>query len=188
MVLFDFGKKKKDDSEVDSITDLGITDLKAGCIFDYDMQTWEVVSLATVYFEDGRTSLEWEISSGGKSRWLSYEENDEEYITVTKKFPLGAIDGDVRSHIMEYEDPPEGIVYNGKTFWLEESGPGEYLCDGEDENDKEPFIFWEFVDEQEEELLTIEQWSETSFEAAVGKYIETSQISNILPGDKPGNE
>jgi hypothetical protein len=183
MGLFDFGKKKKDDSGVDHITDLGIPDLKAGYLFDYDMQTWEVVSRATVYFDDGRTALEFKISSGEKSLQLSYEEDDGEYITVTKKFPVGAIDGDVRSHILEHEDPPEEIVYNGKTFYLEESGPGEYLLDGEDA--KEPFIFWEFVDEEEEELLGIEQWSETSFEAAVGKYIEAWQITNILPGGKP---
>ncbi|MFQ5585121.1 MAG: DUF4178 domain-containing protein [Calditrichia bacterium] len=43
-------------------------------------------------------------------------------------------------------------------------------------------MYWDFIDEEDENFLTIEQWGETEFEAAMGYYVEEYQFTNILPG------
>ena len=42
-------------------------------------------------------------------------------------------------------------------------------------------IYWDYTDETGEKLLTIEQWGETEFEAAVGKTVQAYEFRNILP-------
>ncbi len=43
-------------------------------------------------------------------------------------------------------------------------------------------LCWDYYDLSEEKTLTIEQWGEEKFEAAVGIYVEEYQFTNILPG------
>jgi hypothetical protein len=170
--------KKKDDSP-----SLGISDLKDGYTFEYDMQTWKVVSRATVFDDFGGGNLVWEITSGIESRLLSYNLDDEGISSVSKFFKIEEIKGDIRHHLTENEDPPEEIVYNDTTFYLESYNQCDYQLDGKDE--KKSFRYWEFVDEEEEYLLNLKQWGKTSFEATIGKYIEDFQIAKIIPNDLP---
>ena len=43
-------------------------------------------------------------------------------------------------------------------------------------------IRWEFLDEDEESFLGIEQWSESEFGAATGSFVEDYEFTSILPG------
>jgi hypothetical protein len=123
---------------------------------------------------------EWEITSGRKKRYLERAEDDEIIWTLSKKIPISAIEGDIRKYIIAHDDPPEKFVYSEKTYYLDESGTGRMLK--QDTVPKE-FVYWEFIDEDDENLVTIEQWGETEFEAAAGHYVEEYQFTNILPGN-----
>lgn len=154
--------------------------LQAGDWFQYDMRTWQVDKRAIIFYGDGSTGYEWEVSTGGMTSYLSYDhdhEDNEEYITMTQPVNIAAIEGDMVREITENEDPPEEVTYNRTKFYLDEAGPGEYKPDGQDE--AEPFLYWEFTDDDDEQILVIEQWDETEFEASFGKYLEPGDISNI---------
>ena len=56
---------------------------------------------------------------------------------------------------------------------------GSFYKDGGDE--EQQFIIWNYLDEPEEHTLSIEQWGEDAFDAAVGEFVEEYQFSNILP-------
>ena len=43
-------------------------------------------------------------------------------------------------------------------------------------------IRWEFLDEDEESFLGIEQWSESELGAATGSFVEDYEFTSILPG------
>ena len=49
------------------------------------------------------------------------------------------------------------------------------------EGDGEEVIRWEFLDEDEENFLGIEQWSETELAAAAGFFVEDYEFTSILP-------
>ena len=78
------------------------------------------------------------------------------------------------------EDPPSRIVYKGKEYYLDNPCAGSMFPNGE--GDGEEVIRWEFLDEDEENFLGIERWSETELAAATGFFVEDYQFSNILPG------
>lgn len=180
MGLMDFFKKDRKEA-FDPLRDLELSKLRVGYYVDYDMKTWEVKAYRKYDFGEGYISEEWELLSGRAKWFLERSENDEVEWTFSRKIPMGAIEGDVRKHIIEHDDPPEQIVYDGKTYYLDEAGPGR-MFEGDDPVGKE-FIYWDFIDEEDEQFVTIEQWGETEFEAAAGYYVEEYQFSNILPGE-----
>ncbi len=91
------------------------------------------------------------------------------------------LEGDIAGHIEKHEDPPEKVVYQGKTFFFEEDDVGE-LFRG-DSKEGLPFVVWDFTDVKGEEFLTIEQWGETKFDLSIGFEVEEYQFTNILPGE-----
>jgi len=179
MGLKDFFRKPPKD-EFDPLTDLELSKLRVGYMLDFDMQTWQVTGYNRYEFGEGYSTDEWELTSA-KGKWfLERSENDEVEWTLSKKIPMGAIEGNIRQYIIEHEDPPEQVVCKGKTYYLDESGPGYLLEKGE--GPRREFIYWDFIDEEDEHFLTIEQWGDTEFEAAEGYYVEEYQFTNILPG------
>jgi hypothetical protein len=179
MGLFDIFKDKKDGEDFDPLRDLELSKLKVGYYVDYDLKTWEVTAYNRYDYGEGYSGEEWELTSGREKWYLGREEDDEVVWTLCKKLPIGAIEGNIRQHIIENEDPPNQIVVKGKTYYLEESGSA-YLH----ENGTGPgigFIAWDFIDENDETFVSIEQWGEEEFEAAEGFYVEEYQFSNILP-------
>ena len=176
MGIKDWFKKKED---IDPLRDLELSKLRVGFMVDYDLETWQVTGVCRYDYGEGYITDEWKITSGRLKRYLERSEDDEITWTLSEKISIGAMDGDLRKFIIAHDDPPDKIVYMAKTFYLEESGTGRMLR--QDAAPKE-FVFWEFIDENDENFVTIEQWGETEFEAAAGHYVEEYQFTNILPG------
>jgi hypothetical protein len=149
---------------------------------DYDMKTWQVLSRNKYDFGEGYISDEWELKGAGDSWFLERYEDDEVEWSFSKKIPIGAIEGDIRKHIIENDDPPSKIEYKGTMYYLDESGAAYFLKDGKEP--KQEFVYWTFIDESEENFIAVEQWGEKEFEAAAGLYVEEYQFSNILPGEQ----
>lgn len=180
MAILDFFKKKENEPEFDPLRDLELARLKVGYFVDYDSQTYEVTGYNRYDFGDGYYIDEWELSAGKNKWYLERSENDEEEWTLSKKIPIGTIEGQVRQHIIDHGDPPEQIKCNGKTYYLEETGSGSMYENGKGQAYE--LIYWDFVDDDDEHLITIEQWGEAEFEALEGFYVERYQFTNILPG------
>ncbi len=177
--MFNFFKKKKE-PDYDP-TNIKITDLKKGFVFDYDLSQWEVQEEYTYDWGDEFFSKEYKISDGSKTLFLSVEEDDELEIALHEKVRLSTFDEDIESEIINNERPPKVIHYKGTTFRRESESPG-YFNDGGDSWAE--MISWDYYDNDEEQVVTIEQWGEREFEASVGKYIESFMISNIMPADR----
>jgi hypothetical protein len=179
MGFLDFFKEK--DESVDPLKDLVLSKLQPGYMVDYDMKTWQVTARNKYDFGEGYYSDEWELSGSGDKWYLERYEDDDVEWSFCKKIPLGSIEGDIRKHIIEHEDPPPKIEYKGKTLFLDESAAAYFLKDAKEP--KQEFVYWTFIDEEEENFVTIEQWGEEEFEASAGLYVEEYQFSNILPGE-----
>jgi hypothetical protein len=179
MGLKDIFKKNKKGNEFDPLKDLVLSKLRVGYYVDYDMKTWEVTDYNRYDFGEGYSTDEWELTTGHEKIYLERSEDDEVEWTISKKIPIGAIEGNIRQYIIEHDDPPEQVICKGKKYYLDESGAGHMYKGGEGETKE--FIYWDFIDEEDENFLTIEQWGETEFEASKGCYVEEYQFSNILP-------
>jgi len=184
MGLRDFFKKNPKE-EFDPLKDLTLSKLKVGYLVDYNLKTWQVTAYNRYDYGDGYYADEWELTSGREKIYLERYEDDEVEWTVSQKIPIGMIEGNVRQYIMEHEDPPDQIVCRGKKYYLDSSGSAFLYENGEGEGIG--FIYWNFIDETDENFVTIEQWGETEFEAAMGYYVEEYEFINILPGSDEKN-
>jgi hypothetical protein len=180
MGFLDLFKENKEES-IDPLKDLVLSKLQPGYMVDYDMNTWQVTARNKYDFGEGYYSDEWELTGAGDTWYLERYEDDDVEWSFCKKIPIGSIEGDIRKHIIENEDPPKKIEYKGKTFFLDESGAAYFLKDVKES--RQEFVYWTFKDEKEENFVAIEQWGEEEFEASAGLYVEEYQFSNILPGE-----
>ena len=172
-----FGKTKTV-KEPDPLADLVLEKLKVGYLVDYDLKTWQVTGYARYTFSGKDDSVEeWELTAAEEQRYLERADGG---WSLSRKISIGAIDDDVRRHILDHDDPPSRIVFKGTAYHLDASYAGQMFSDGKGSG--ADVIRWEFLDEDETNFVGIEQWSETEFAAAAGSVVEDYQFDHILPG------
>ena len=147
------------------------------------MKTWCVEARNHYEWGSGDRTHEWQLVSHDDTIYLERESDDEDHWSISRKIPIGKLGADIRSHITEHEDPPDQIVFEGTTFYLDETGGGHFFKNGESPGRE--VLKWDYADDSGKQYLTVEQWGETDFEAAIGHPVEAYQFDNILPA---GNE
>ncbi len=180
-----FRRKKKQEPAFDPLTDLVLSKLKPGYLLDYDLKSWIVKRYNVYDWGDGMITEEWEIKSGNETCYLDREEDDEVELTLSRRLPFKKLDpdGSIARAITKNDDPPGELSYEGKSYYLEESGGGYFQRDGKGIGTE--FLTWNFEAESGEEFISIEQWGENDFSASIGIYVEEYQFSNILPSANP---
>lgn len=183
MGLFDFFKGKKADTEHEEIMhDLVLNQLRTGCFVDYDLTSWKVTaSHKYAWGED--ISLEWQLVSAEKTLYLEMEEDDVAEWSMSESIPFADLGDNVRSALVEAGDPPDEIVYNGVTYYIETALGGYFFKNGQEKPNARPeeMLAWDFCSEDGDHYLSIEQWGETEFTASKGWPVEEYQFTNILP-------
>lgn len=179
MGLIDFFKKKKNDTSPDPLSDLTLANMKQGYFVDYDLKTWEVVSLGRYDWGSGDISYEWQLATHDDTVFLEREVDDEDYWCLTRKLPFQKLDPGIKKSLAESDEPLETIFFNGKKYYLSETGGALYYRDNATSG-REMFK-WDYADDTETFWLTIEQWGENDYEASTGRYVKEYQFSNILP-------
>jgi Domain of unknown function (DUF4178) len=173
--------KKKAKAPSHDITNLSLADLRPGFMIDYDMKTWQVAGFHTYDWGEDDKTFEWQLKSHDDIIYFELEPGDEDYLSISRKIPIGKIGTKTIDHIKTHGDPPDEITLDGNSYYLEESGGGHFLENGEGPGKE--LLKWDFADDAGKNFLSIEQWSETDFEAAVGFAVEEYQFTNILPGE-----
>ena len=178
MGLFDLFKKKKEVPSYD-VTDLQLSDLQIGFVFDYDLTNWIVEEVGEYDWGNNHFSHEFKMTNGSETRFLEVEDDDESSLILTKKVKIRAIAEDLPEQIVKQERPPAKLQYEGKIYYMESEAPGYYHIEGDESWDE--LLSWTYEDQTGESVLCIERWGDWEFEASVGRYIEAYEITNILP-------
>jgi hypothetical protein len=178
MGIFDIFKKKQDKG-IDEVTNLTLRSLKNGYMVDYDLKTWEVKASNIYDWGEGDRTREWQLASHDDIIYLELEVDDEEYWGISRKIPLSRLGAGLSEHIQKHDDPPEEITYEGVTYTLDESGGGHFHENGTGPGRQ--MLKWDFLDDSGKKFVSIEQWGEREFEAAVGETVQEYQFTNILP-------
>ncbi len=171
---------KKDKPSYDS-TDIRLTNLDVGFVFDYDLSTWEVKEVYEYDWGDNYFTVEFKIDNGEEIAYLAVEDDDELEIILSKKIKIRTVGEDIPEHISQHQKPPVKIEYENREFLLDGETPGYFRRADTGNEQWDEFIAWNYFDKDNEFNLTIEQWGETEFEASFGKVLKEFEISNILP-------
>ena len=177
MGIKDFFKKKKND--LDPLADLSLTNLKKGYLVDYDLKTWEVVASNYYDWGDGDISYEWQLKSVDEVVYLEKESDDEEEWSLNRKINFSRLGPNIKEQIVETGDPPDEIVFEGMTYYREETAGGHFFKDSQGPGKE--VLRWSYEDDSGRCYLGIEQWGEADFDAAAGEPVEEYQFINILP-------
>ncbi len=176
-------KQKSPKKESDSPKALSIENVAPGGVFSVagvgpDLRDIDfVVDAHHQYRQGGFKWHELECSAGNEKFWVEIEKDDELEISITlRKLKLSDL-GVSKSELEKIDDNEEGeIVFEGVRYEYEDSGKAQFLRNGQLE-DAEEFYFWDFESDDEQHFVSVEKWSDGSFEASYSEPIKPSQIS-----------
>jgi hypothetical protein len=178
MGIFDFLKPRKSATKQPAM-ELSLSDMKVGCLVDYDLSTWEVTACNQYDWGDGDISLEWQLKSAETVAYLELEQDDDDDWSFNRKIDFSLIDAQVKTQILEAGDPPDEIRFQDETFYLQETAAGHFNT--KKPSDPQPMLRWSYATESGQNYLGIEQWSEKEIDASVGIPAHSYQFSNLLP-------
>lgn len=180
MGLFDFFKKKEEEPKYD-VTNLQLTDLDQGFIFDYNMKSWQVKEVYQYDWGKNNYSYEYKIDSGDEVLYLSLEDQGDLILSVVKSIKIRILGESITEEIVRNQKPPDRLVYENETYYLDSDSAGYFNDKTKGTGDWEELIAWDYFNKEEEKIISIVQWDERNFEASAGIMIKDFEISNIIP-------
>jgi len=181
MGIFDVFKKDKG-PDYDP-TNLKVTDLRPGFIIDFDLKTWEVKEEYEYDWGSNYFTREFKLEAVDDLIYLYIDDNDELDISYSRKVKIRALGEDIPEHIIKFQEGPKKIHYKDMDFFLDKESPGYFSDDPKNEDSWTELISWDYYDESEEYLISIQQWGDKEFDAAYGKVVKPFEFSNIIPGE-----
>ncbi|SOS47314.1 conserved hypothetical protein [Tenacibaculum dicentrarchi] len=178
MGILDFFKKKETERHFDP-TNITIRDLGKGYIFEYAIETWTVTALFEYDWGDNYFTREFVIKNGTTEKFLHLEDDGGLVVTLSEKIKLRKLGETVCDYIDENQKPPKKIDFEGTRYFLDKKSPG--FCKELDASEWEELISYDYLDEDEQKTLCIEQYGEDEFEVTKGIIISELAVSNILP-------
>ena len=174
MGLFDFFKKEKE------IVDLTVQNLSAGCILEYDLQSWIVKDKTEYDWGNNQFSFEYTIENGSVSSFLHVNTSPTLKLDVSSEIKMFDLGRDVKQTIVETDSPPKKIVYKGTEYFLSDEFLGHCKSVNDDDEDWSKFVNWVFNNGDESEFISLNRWSETEIDGVQGRYAKEFEFSNFL--------
>jgi hypothetical protein len=177
-----FSRSKKEEPK--NYMAMTVRDLEPGCILEYDLRTFEVMEAYEYDWGDNNFSKEYKITDGKDTLYFAVEEDDELELEMSKKVKIRKIQEDLADYLKDHKKPPNSITYKGIKYYYDEESPGYFRNCKNDRNDDDSwteFMSWTCYDDDDQHILTLEQWGDNEFDASVGKVVKEFEISNILP-------
>ncbi|MEM9023967.1 MAG: DUF4178 domain-containing protein [Bacteroidota bacterium] len=163
-------------------TDLKITGLRKGDLLDYFLKTWQITQVDEYDWGNNILSREYTLNSGDETVYLHLEEHDGLELSLSRKIKLSDIDRNLKEHIVDHDDPPRKLTYEGKVYQLSDESLGHSREEGDQDGIWSELVSYTFMDDQEQEFLSIERWGEYEISAAHGQLVKPFEFSNLLPG------
>ncbi|MBI9069993.1 MAG: DUF4178 domain-containing protein [Melioribacteraceae bacterium] len=179
MGLFDFFKK--DETPGYDPANIKITDLDKGFIFEYDLKNWVVEEVYQYDWGSNYKTKEFKVNSGDEIMFLSVDDDDEIFITISEKIKPRVLKDDLPEYINENDKPPKKLEYKNIKFLYDEESYGYFKQLHTNAEEDAKVISWDYFDDDDKYILNIEQWGDEDFEASFGKVVKEFEISNILP-------
>lgn len=159
----------------DLISVSGISNLSK----DYKDLVFEIQRINR-YESDGETWYEYLGKIGDQPYWIEWEEDDDLQITGTDtKDPMKLSEIETTEEELARMDDEESrdnyIFFNGKKFFYESSIEAVYFKDNGKKG--EGFYVWDFISENNEEVITVEKWEGEPFEVYLSYVIPPDQIT-----------
>lgn len=144
--------------------------LRVGCKFEVYGTDWEIVAIGEYDWKMDGSSVEYTLSSKGKEAYLEVEIYKGAYEVYFSK-AISMDQGDIEEGLEREE-----LYFNGKTYELDEVYEGDFrnLTARLARENLKCFQFY-----KGDEFVTVELWSDGSFETFLGEEIKAKKIKNL---------
>ncbi|QGH35314.1 DUF4178 domain-containing protein [Gracilibacillus salitolerans] len=158
-----FNKKEKKAT----VRKRNLLSIEVGDIIEYDLADYEVVGKIT-YRQNNYTWYSYQLLGESGTIWLAAEMDDELELGIYKKIQL-----------VEANDFPDRLVFNNKTYSLDESGQAEVTGEGRSSSlTGQRIRYAEYCDTDEKSFISVEEWN-SDVEASIGYPIENYEVKII---------
>jgi hypothetical protein len=186
-MVFGFFNKKNDEPKKENLphydpSNIKITDIRKGFVLDYDFKTWQVSDEFEYDWGDNFFSYEYKLTCGDDEVYLSIDTDGELVLMMMKKIKMRMIGDNIEDVIIQTGKPPQKIVYEGVTYYRESEAPGFWRnLETMKPHESVEMYVWDYYDETETKVISIEQWGDEEFEAFAGVLCKEWDFTNILP-------
>ncbi len=178
-----FLKRRKGRLVLESKNELKLENVEIGGVVHLsfvgeDMEDYDLVVSNKHTYRSGDFSWYELVGDNGKQQVnLSFEINDELEVSLTmNKVRLSDLQIS-RKDLERFDEDESGMfIYNGMTFHYEDSDDAEFYRDG-DISKGEKYYYWDFESDDGKHLISIEEWSDGSLEAAYSIVVEPSNVT-----------
>jgi hypothetical protein len=186
-MVFGFFNKKDNEPKKEPLphydpANIKITDIRKGFMVDYDFKTWEVTEEFEYDWGDNFFSYEYKLNSGDDEFFLSIDVESELVLMPMRKIKVHRLGDNIEQIIAQTGKPPQKIVYEGVTYYRESESAGFWRnMHNMKPNESLEMLTWDYFDDKETKVISVEQWGEEEFEAYIGIVANEWDFTNILP-------
>ena len=117
---------------------------------------------------------------GGQTYWIDWQHRGGLNVTVTREIPFAEL-GLTSEDLATFDDEETGSFdFNDVIYYFTASGESRLFENNDSES--EPFYYWNFEDEEHENVINVARWNGGVYEAAIGNYIKASDVDIYSAG------
>jgi len=159
---------------------LGIINIKAGFLVDFDLTTWETVQEWQYDWDNGNSGKEFRLVNEKETLHLYMRNEGTQLHTILgRKVNIFSIDRELEEEIQTNSRPPSVINYEEIDYFRENTKVG-WRHELTAKTSASKITAWEYFDETMTFFMRIEQIEGQSYKATVGEVISPFEFSNVL--------
>ena len=116
----------------------------------------------------------------GRTYWLDWQDRGGLNVSLTQEIPFASL-GLTADDLDSFDDEETASFdFDDIIYYFAASGESQlYENDG---SESELFYYWNFEDEEHENVINVARWSVGTYEAAIGSYVHTSEVDVYSAG------
>lgn len=144
-----------------------------------ELEEFDLKILAKHTYRSGESSwYELECDKGSDEKiWIDMEEDDELELAISlRKLKLDDL-GVTRQDLIKMDDEERGnFDFEDRKYYLEDSDEAIFYRYSEDKN-AEKFYYWDFEAKDAKHFISVEKWSNGSYDVTCSEAIKSSQVT-----------
>ena len=116
----------------------------------------------------------------GRTYWLDWQDRGGLNVSLTQEMPFASL-GLTPEDLAAFDDEESGSFdFDDVIYYFAASGESQMYEN--DASESEAFYYWNFEDEEHENVINVARWSGGDYEAAIGSYINASDVDIYSAG------
>lgn len=182
MALIKYSKEEQRKNPIgENLKNLDLSRMNKGWHVDYSGNTFQVTDYAEYDWGEGFITQEWKLNSGKQTLHLERELDDNVIWLLGEDFENDKL-REIYVFLKKNENPPPEITVSGVTYWLADSGAGQFCPEGR--RPGRECIMWAYVNNENTRFLAIYQWGDSHFTCKKSDLVKEEMFSNIISTDK----